>query len=179
MNRRGLVVLGKVVGLFVIAVALQVLIVSRVSVLGVTADLFLVMTIVLGMGRGSLTGALFGFAAGIVADIAYLQPLGMRALVYVLAGYFVGMAALRLGSVGPWVVFLVAIGASFSAQLIFAIVQFILGPRSGFFTILGVQILPEAVLDGLIAIPIYVLLVHLGILPEPRKQPSSPKAVAE
>jgi rod shape-determining protein MreD len=179
VNRRSLVVLAKLVSLFVIAVALQTLIVSQISVLGVTADLFLVLTIVIAMGKGSLAGALFGFAAGVVADVAYLQPLGVRALVYVIAGYFVGMVVLRFGSVGPWTVFIMAIGASFSAQLVFGIVQFILGPRAGFFVILGVQIVPEAVLDGLMSIPIFILLVRLGILPEPRRQPAAPKAVVE
>jgi hypothetical protein len=97
----------------------------------------------------------------------------------VLTGYFVGMVVLRLGSLGPWVVFLMSIGASFCSQLAFGIFQFVLGPRAGFLTIVGLQILPEAVLDGLIAIPLYVLLVRLGILPEPRKQPVAAKAVSE
>ncbi len=158
MNRRNLIVLGKALLLFVVAIALQTLIVSQVSVLGVTADLFLILTIVIAIGRGSLTGPLFGFAAGLMADIAFMQPLGVRALVYVIAGYFVGMVVVRFGSVGPWAVFLVAIGASFSAQLVFGIFQFILGPRAGFFTMLGIQMLPEAILDGLMAVPIFVLL---------------------
>jgi rod shape-determining protein MreD len=179
VTRRNLIILGKVVLLVVIAIALQTLVISRISVLGVTADLFLILTIVIAIGRGSMEGALFGFVAGLVADIAFMQPLGMRALVYVLAGYAVGMVVLRFGSVGLWVLFLMAIGASFCTQVVFGVFQFILGPRSGFFTVLGLQILPEAILDGLIAIPVYVLLVHAGILPEPRKQPSTPKAVAE
>jgi rod shape-determining protein MreD len=179
VNRRGLVVLGRLALLFVVAVALQTLIVSQISVLGVTADLFLILTIVIAIGRSSLEGALFGFAAGVLADIAYMQPMGVRALVYVLVGYFVGMVVQRFGSIGPWAVFLIAIGSSFSAQLIFAIVQFMLGPKAGLFTILGIQILPEAVLDGLIAIPVFVLLVHLRILPEQHRQPTTPKAAAE
>ena len=46
--------MGKALLLLVVAVALQTLIVSRVSVLGVTADLFLVFTVVVAMGRASL-----------------------------------------------------------------------------------------------------------------------------
>jgi rod shape-determining protein MreD len=179
VNRRSLIALGKVALLVAVAVVLQTMLISRVSVLGVTADLFLILTIVLAMGRGSMAGAAFGFVAGVVADVAYMQPLGIRALVYVLTGYFVGMVVLRLGSLGPWVVFLMSIGASFCSQLAFGIFQFVLGPRAGFLTIVGLQILPEAVLDGLIAIPLYVLLVRLGILPEPRKQPVAAKAVSE
>jgi cell shape-determining protein MreD len=108
-----------------------------------------------------------------------MQPLGIRALIYVLAGYLVGVVVVRFGSVGPWVVFLLCIATSFCTQLVFGIFQFVLGPRAGFMTILGLQILPEAILDGLIAIPVYVLLIHLRILPEPRKQPAVGKVAGE
>jgi len=171
MNRRWFSAVGKVVLLFVIGAILQTLLVSRVSVLGVTADLFLIFTVVVAISRGSVEGAIFGFIAGLVADIGYMQPLGIRSLIYVLTGYFVGMVVVRFGAVGSWAVFLTAIGASFCSQFVFGVFQFIIGPRAGFFGILGMQILPEAVLDGLLAIPVYVLLVHLNILPAPRTQP--------
>ena len=150
-----------------VAVLLQTLLVSHVSVLGVTADLFLIFTVVVGISRGSVDGAIFGFVAGLVADLAFMQPLGIRSLMYVLVGYFVGMVVVRFGTVGPWAVFLIALGASFSAQLLYGLLQFVMGPRGGFFTILGVQILPEAILDALVAIPVYVLLIRLRAIPAP------------
>lgn len=179
MNRQGFIRAGKVVLLFVILAALQTLVVSRISVLGVTADLFLIFTIVIAMSRGSTYGAVFGFVAGVLADVAFMQPLGVRALIYVLTGYFIGTVVLKLGSIGPWTVFLMSIGASFSAQLVYSVFQFIVGPRAGLMTILGLQILPEAVLDGLIAIPVYVLLIHLRLIPAPRKQTAVGKAAPE
>jgi rod shape-determining protein MreD len=154
--------------LFVVAIVLQTMLVSHISVLGVTADLFLIFTVVIGISRGSLDGAIFGFVAGLVADLAFMQPLGIRALTYVLVGYFVGMVVVRFGTVGPWAVFLIALGASFSAQVLYGLLQFVMGPRAGFFTILGVQILPEALLDALVAIPVYVLLIRLRVIPGPR-----------
>ncbi len=53
--------MGRAALLVVIAVALQVLVVSRVSILGVTADVFLIFTVVVAVGRGSMYGAIFGF----------------------------------------------------------------------------------------------------------------------
>jgi rod shape-determining protein MreD len=168
LTRKQLIAVGKVALLFVVAVILQTVLVSRISVLGVTADLFLIFTVVIGMSRGSMDGAIFGFLAGVAADIAFMQPLGIRSLVYVLVGYLVGMVVVRFGTVGPWAVFLVALGASFSEQLLYSLVQFVMGPRAGFFTILGSQILPEAILDALVAIPVYVLLIRLRVIPVPR-----------
>jgi rod shape-determining protein MreD len=174
-----LIAVGKVVLLLAIAVALQTLLISRVSILGVTADLFLVFTVVVALCRGSMHGAVFGFVAGVVADVAFIQPLGVRALAYVLAGYFVGMLVSRFDSVNPWGVFLVAGGASLFAQLLFGLFQFMMGPRAGFLTMFLTQILPEAVLDALVTVPIYVLVVRLRILPASRTETRGMRSATE
>jgi len=163
-----LIAIGKAALLVVIAVALQVLVVSRVSVLGVTADLFLIFTVVVAISRGSMWGAIFGFLAGLVADIAFMEILGLRSLIYVLTGYVVGTIVLRFGTVNPWGVLLVAGGASFLAQFLYGLARFAMGPRAGFFTMLATQILPEMVLDALVPVPVYLLLVRLRIIPAPR-----------
>ena len=100
MRRKELVWAGKVALLIVIAVILQILVISRISVLGVTADLFLVLTVLVGLGAGALQGALFGFFAGVVHDTIFFQPLGVHALIFVLVGYFAGMAAAFAGVAG-------------------------------------------------------------------------------
>jgi rod shape-determining protein MreD len=165
VGRKELIVVGKVVLLLAFAVVLQTVLVSHISILGVTADLFLILTVIVAVSRGSLEGAVFGFFMGLVADIAYYQPLGVRALIYVLAGYFVGMFVARFGTVNPWSVALVAGVTSFLAQLLFGIFQYIMGPRAALLTMIGTQMLPEAVLDGLITAPLYVFLVHVRLLP--------------
>ncbi len=76
MGRRESIIVGKVILLMVFAVLLQVVLISHVSVLGVTADLFLILTVIVAVCRGSLEGAIFGFVAGLIADIAYFSPLG-------------------------------------------------------------------------------------------------------
>lgn len=172
MDRRRLLVVGKVVTVLVIAVILQIFVVSQVSVLGVTADLFLVFTVVVAVTRGPLEAALFGFVAGLAADTAYLQPLGIRALVYVLTGYFAGLVVARLALSGPWGVALMAGAASFAAQFVFGLFQFVMGPRVALLDMLVTQMLPEAVLDGLLAAPLYVFLVRLRLLPQAASEPS-------
>lgn len=165
MGRRQLLIVGKVIVLLAIAVLLQVVLISHVSVLGVTADLFLILTVIVAACRGSLEGAIFGFLAGIVADIAYFSPLGVRAFIYVLAGYFVGLIVARFGIVKPWSVVLLAGVTSFLAQVLYGLFQYVMGPRGGFLTMIGTQMLPEAVLDALITAPLYVLVVRTRLLP--------------
>lgn len=179
MPSRRLTTLGKAVLLLVIAVALQTLVVSRISVLGVSADVFLIFTVVVAISKGSLEGAVFGFCAGVVADVAFLQPLGIHALVYVLTGYAVGMVVARFGRISPWGIFLVAGGASLFAQLLFGLFSYMMGPRAGFLTMVITQILPEVVLDALVAVPVYVLLVRLRALPPSPVETGGTRSVAE
>ena len=73
MGRRRLVALGKIAVLIFIAVALQTLVVSHVTVLGLSVDLFVIFTVIVATSWGPLAGSIFGFAAGIAADIAYLE----------------------------------------------------------------------------------------------------------
>jgi rod shape-determining protein MreD len=174
MGRKELSVVGKVILLLVFAVILQTVLLTHISILGVTADLFLILTVIVAVSRGSLEGAVFGFFAGLMADIAYYQPLGVRALTYVLAGYFVGMFVARFGTVSPWSVALIAGVTSFLAQFMFGLFQYIMGPRAAFFTMIGIQMLPEAVLDGLIAAPLYVFLVRVRLLTAPHLETGSP-----
>lgn len=158
----------------VFAVVLQVFVVSQVSVLGVTADLFLMLTIIVAVTKGPLPAAVFGFVAGLVADTIYLQPLGVRSLVYVLTGYFAGLAVARLALAGPWGVALLAGMSAFGAQFVFGLFEFVTGPRSAFLAMLGTQMLPEALLDGLLTAPVYVFLVRTRLLPAAHSQPSGP-----
>ena len=168
MGRKELGVVGKVVLLLVFAVILQTVLISHVSVLGVTADLFLILTIIVAVSRGPLDGAVFCFFAGLIADIAYYQLLGVRSLIYVLVGYFVGMFVARFATVSPWSVALLAGVSSFLAQFLFGLFQYVMGPRGGFLTMIGTQMLPEAVLDGLITAPLYVFIVRVRLLPAPQ-----------
>lgn len=163
-SREELVSAGKVVLLFVIGALLQAVIVSRFSILGVTADLFLILTVIVAYSKGPVEGAIFGFVAGIVADVIYFGPVGLRALVYVLVGYSVGMFVTRFDTINVWAVMVLTAVASFCGQLIYGLFQYVMTPRSGFLTMVGAQMIPEAVFDALVAILVYVLLVRLRIL---------------
>jgi rod shape-determining protein MreD len=179
MGRKELVGVGRVALLLALAVLLQAFLASRVSVLGVTADLFLILTVVVAISRGSMEGAIFGFFAGVAADIAFFQPLGVRALVYVLAGYFVGMFIVRFGTVSPWSVLLLAGVSSFLAQFVFGLFQYMMGPRPAFLTMVGTQMLPGAVLDALVATPLYVFLIRVRAIPAPHVEPAVGRSGAE
>jgi rod shape-determining protein MreD len=167
VDRPQLIAAGKVALLLAIGVVLQVLVVSQIRVLGVTADLFLILTLVVAIGRGPLWGCVFGFFVGLCADVAFFQPLGMHALIYLLTGYCVGLVVSRLVMVTPWMVFLIAGVSSFASQFVFGLFQYIMGPHGAFLVVVANQMLPEMVLDALITVPIFLLVLRLRIIRGP------------
>ncbi|GAB4250632.1 MAG: hypothetical protein Kow00129_11520 [Thermoleophilia bacterium] len=152
--------------LILLGVVLQAVVTSRVIVLGVSADFFLIFTVLVALGKGSVWGALFGFAAGLVADIVYLEPVGLRAFIYVVLGYGVGRYSEEFGVGTAWSVVVVAAVAAFAAQVVYGLFQLTLGQES-FFRMVREQMFPAALVDALVAAPVYLVLVRLGLLEPP------------
>lgn len=80
----------KIAALVFFAAVLQASIFSSVTVLGGTPDLLLVTVAAVALLRGSITGAVAGFCAGLVIDTATLETLGFTSLLLTLVGYWVG-----------------------------------------------------------------------------------------
>lgn len=72
------------------AAILQVSIFAGVTILGGAPDLLLVTLVCVALLRGAVYGAVAGFAAGLVVDIATLSTLGKTSLLLTLAGYWIG-----------------------------------------------------------------------------------------
>jgi rod shape-determining protein MreD len=168
LDRTRLIALGKAAAVIAIAVALQTLVVSHVTILGLSIDVFVIFTVIVAASWGPMAGCVFGFFAGLAADIAYLEPMGMRAVVYVVIGYSLGVVAGRFRAVRPRTIFLYTLVSSFVAEVVLGLFSYLMGPRAGFFTMLGLQMIPGAALDALFAVPVFVLLVRLKVVPVPR-----------
>jgi rod shape-determining protein MreD len=81
---------------FIAAIA-QTTVFSGISVLGGAPDILLVTLVSVALVRGATTGAVAGFFAGLVVDIALLGTLGMTSLLLTLVGYWAG----RYGETAP------------------------------------------------------------------------------
>jgi rod shape-determining protein MreD len=68
----------------------QVSILAPISILGGTPDALLVTLVCLALLRGSVAGAIAGFAGGLLVDTATLGTLGITALLLTVAGYWAG-----------------------------------------------------------------------------------------
>ena len=74
----------------VVTVVFQVAAVSQVTILGVNADLVPLVAASVGLIVGSLPGAIFGFAIGMLLDFALVETVGVASLILLAIGYLAG-----------------------------------------------------------------------------------------
>lgn len=88
-----------------LAVTVQMSVLSQLAIAGVTCDLVLIVVVALGLSRGPEFGALAGFAGGLLLDVVPPadHAAGRWALACALAGYVAGVVR-RDTPVGPWAV---------------------------------------------------------------------------
>jgi rod shape-determining protein MreD len=81
------------------ALFLQVAVMPWLTIKGAQIDLLLIVAIAAGLVGGPERGARVGFVTGFAWDLVVDGPLGLSALAYCLAGYFVG--SVQRSVVGP------------------------------------------------------------------------------
>jgi rod shape-determining protein MreD len=103
----------------VVAVLLQLSLVSDLRIAGAMGDLVLVVVVAAGITGGADRGAVYGFAAGLVYDLLVASPFGLTALTYALVGYAVGLLATVLQHTGGWWAVGMAAGAGVLQAILF------------------------------------------------------------
>ncbi|MGP4000405.1 rod shape-determining protein MreD [Streptomyces sp. 8N706] len=116
--------------LVVVALVVQVSILARLQLPGAVPDLMLLVVLALALVYGHVGGALVGFGAGLLADLAPPadHAVGRYALVLSIVGYLAGLAKPENGrlrsAAGP---LLVVVGAAVSTTLMYAGVGALVG----------------------------------------------------
>jgi len=163
----------RLIALGFVAVVVQIAAVSQITVFGVSADLSPLLVASVGLLAGSLPGAVFGFAVGLLVDLALVQTLGVTSLLFIAIGYWAGrLRELRDPSHG-----LVPLAAGTTAAAVstigYALMQFLLGVQAPVSWLLLRQIVVLILVDALLALPVYALVRRIvqGSLPEdPRRR---------
>lgn len=141
-----------------VAAMLQTVIVSSLVVGGGAPDLLLVVIVSLALVRGSVPGAVFGFAGGVVVDLVTLDTLGITSLVLTLAGFWAGRYGETTGRdrrVAP----LVAVGAiTVLAGLFGYVLHYLLGEEVVARHALVTALLPAFVMNLALALPVHAFV---------------------
>jgi rod shape-determining protein MreD len=164
---------GRLAVLALLGVMVQVAAVAQIEVFGVPADLSPLLVMSVGLLCGSVPGAAFGFAVGLLVDTALLQTLGVTSLLLTAVGYGAGRLRELRDPAHGLVPMGVGAGAAAIATVGYAVLQFLLGADVPFSLLLLREILLTIVLDTLLALPVYALVrrILLPYLPDdPRRR---------
>jgi rod shape-determining protein MreD len=154
-------------GVVFLAGLLQVGVVSSLVVAGGAPDLLLVVVVSLGLLRGSIPGAVFGFAAGLVVDVLTLETLGITSLVLTLAGFWAGRYGETTGR-GRRLAPVAAAGVITVLATVFAFVlHFLLGDEVVARHALGGPLAATLAWNLLLALPVHALVRRLVGEPAP------------
>jgi rod shape-determining protein MreD len=146
---------------------------SQVPVFGAIADLTPLVVMAVALLCGSLTGAVLGFATGLMIDVALLQTMGLTSLVLIGVGYWTGRLRELRDPQSPLAPLALGAGAAAIATIGYGIGQFLLGVDAPLSWLLVKQTLATIVLDALLAIPVTALVRRwlTPVLPEdPRRR---------
>jgi len=142
--------------ILLVAVLLQAAVAPHLRLLGAYPDFALIAVVCVALVKGSETGAVFGFLAGMFTAIALMEPLGLSAFVFVLVGFFAGRYAETADLPAGLAPLLTVFVATLVANVLFAMAQFLLAREVplGFF--LGRVLFPSLVFNTLLAAPVYL-----------------------
>ena len=139
------------------AAVLQVSLFSSLDVLGGTADVLLLSLLALALLRGAVTGALAGFFGGLLVDVMTLDTLGVTALLYSLAGYWVGRYGETTGRDRAHAPLLAVLVITIAVAVAGFGIHFLLGEEVSVRRALYETLLPTLGLNLLLGAPVYAL----------------------
>ncbi len=154
-------------------VVIQEAAVSQISIFGISADITPLMVMSVGLLAGSLTGAVMGFATGLLVDTVLVQTLGITSLLYIAIGYWTGrLRELRDPAHG-----LVPLAAGAAATAVagigMALIQFLLGVDAPVSVLLFQQLFITILVNTLISLPVYAVvrrIIHPALPDDPRRR---------
>jgi rod shape-determining protein MreD len=145
---------------FVVAI-MQVSAFSSISIAGAGPDVLLVVVVTVALLRGAVTGAVVGFAAGLIVDVTTLGTLGATALLLTLVGFWAGRYGETTGRNRAHAPLAATVAATVFVEIGGYALDALLGGPIAVRTV--VLALPSAIVwNGLLAYPILALVRRIG-----------------
>jgi rod shape-determining protein MreD len=143
-----------------VVVTMQAALGQRLVVAGASADLVLLLAVAAGIVGGPEEGALVGFIAGLMWDLAVVQtPLGLSSLTFAAAGFGVGNLQGSVLGATWWTPMVSAGVASGAAVSLYAAVGVLLGNTEWVGTHTLAVVLVVTLVNGLLS-PLAIAVMH-------------------
>ena len=148
----------RLAAIVLVAVIVQVSFLSYLSILGATPDALPVVIAILGLLGGVVTGAVAGFATGLLLDSLLLQTLGVSSLVLLSVGYLAGRYREQFEIDSAMAPALLAGGLTLVATAGFVALQLMLGVEATVSLLVVREVVVKALLAFLLTFPLYPLI---------------------
>lgn len=136
---------------------LQPTLFSALKIFGIAPNIFLLFVIAAAFIRGKTEGAVCGAVFGLVFDLLAGRLIGVNILIFMYAGYCVGMIKERyIGGAGAITFGVIAAIVSLVCSICYYAVYSMAVSDIGFFAALIRIILPEAVYTALIGVILFI-----------------------
>lgn len=143
----------------IVAVVLQTTVSPNIGVLGAHPDFALIVVVCAALLRGAEAGSIFGFVLGGLVSVLLFEPAGIGAFVMVAVGYLAGRYAETVELSPGFLPVVAVLAATLMAETMYAVTQFLLAREAPLGWVLTHVIVPQAILNTLLAAPVY-LVVH-------------------
>jgi rod shape-determining protein MreD len=140
-----------------VAAIIQVSVLSAAPVLGAPADLLLAVVVSTALLRGSVAGAVAGFGAGLLVDVATMGTLGVWALLLTVTGFWIGRYAETTGRGRPQAPLIAMSAATLAVWFGAYALSYLLGTTVDASRGL-VPVLPAVVWGAIVVYPVFLLV---------------------
>ena len=154
-------ILLRLVAIVLIGVLLQLAFFSRVPLLGSVANLVPVVVVAIGLLGGAVTGTVTGFTAGLLVDVMLGGTLGVSSLALMAAGYGAGRWREGYDIVSSLVPPLLTGALTGVAVAAYGAIQLTLGIDAQVSALVVREIIVQALLGALLAVPFFPLIRRL------------------
>lgn len=137
----------------IVAVVLQTSLFTDVRLFDASGDIMLLVAISAGIAGGPDKGAWYGFAAGLLYDLVLTTPVGLSALTYCIAGYFVGSLQSAILRNTWWIPVVTAIVASGLGIMLYVLLGRVIGQPFPFDGVPRIALV-VAFINGLLVLPV-------------------------
>jgi len=151
----------KAAAVLLVAAIVQVTLLSQIDVFHGAPDLVLVTLVSIALLRGTIFGAIAGFAVGFVVDIATLQTLGVTSLLLTIAGYWIGRYGETTGRDRTHAPFVSVAVVTFLYSLGALILHYMLGDAVSASRVLLDALPFELIFNLILTLPVYALCRRL------------------
>jgi rod shape-determining protein MreD len=152
--------------LILVAVVLETTLLTHFDLFDAVPGLCMLCVLAVAFEDGPESGALFGFAMGLVLDLFLITPLGLSALSFALTGYAVGAFQSSIVRTTPWLYPMIGGLGGLFGGMVFITVGAVVG-QDQLLSMHGVQIVVvSAVWDALLAPLVFPVVRRLARRPD-------------